>query len=157
MKLNKTGGTNDVLSVGGTLTYGGMLNVTNLSGTLSAGNSFKLFNASVYLGSFSATNLPVLGSSLVWDTSSLTNGRLNVVSKPMPHITSFSLSGTNLVFIGTNGLANGTYVLLTSTNVALALTNWTAIATNTFDGSGHFNLTNGINLGAPQEFYMLSQ
>ena len=50
MKLNKTSGTNDVLSMGGTLTYGGMLNVTNLSGTLAAGDSFKLFNASGYTG-----------------------------------------------------------------------------------------------------------
>jgi hypothetical protein len=157
MKLNKTSGTNDVLSVGGTLTYGGMLHVTNLSGTLAAADSFKLFNASAYAGSFSTTNLPVLGGGLVWDTSPLTNGILNVVSKPTPHIIGFSLSGTNLVFIGTNGFANGTYVLLMSTNVVLALTNWTAIATNTFDSSGHFNLTNGINPDAPQQFYILSQ
>ena len=157
MKLDKTSGTNDVLSVGGTLTYGGMLTVTNLSGTLAAGDSFKLFNASGYTGSFSTTNLPVLGSGLVWDTSSLANGRLNVLSKPTPHIISFSLAGTNLVFIGTNGWANGTYELLMSTNVALAFTNWTATATNTFDSNGHFNLTNGINPDAPQQFYILSQ
>ena len=106
MKLDKTNGTNDVLSVGGTLTYGGMLNVTSLSGTLAAGDSFKLFNASTYAGSFSTTNLPVLGDGLAWDTSPLTNGILNVVSviKPAPYITGFSLSGTNLVFSGTNGL-----------------------------------------------------
>jgi hypothetical protein len=157
MKLNQTSGTNDVLSVSGTLTYGGTLYVTNLSGTLAAGDSFKLFNASGYTGLFSTTNLPVLGGGLVWDTSALANGRLNVVSKPTPHITSFSLSGTNLVFIGTNGWTNGTYELLTSTNVALALTNWTAIATNTFDSNGQFNLTNGINPDAPQQFYILSQ
>ncbi len=157
MKLNKTGGTNDVLSVGGTLTYGGTLNVTNLSGTLAAGDSFKLFNASTYIGSFSTTNLPALGDGLVWDASALTNGRLNVVSKPAPHITSFSLSGTNWVFIGTNGWANGNFELLMSTNMALAFTNWTAIATNAFDSNGHFNLTNGINPDAPQQFYILSQ
>ncbi len=157
MKLNQTSGTNDVLSVGGTLTYGGTLTVTNLSGTLAAGDSFKLFNAAIYAGSFSTTNLPVLGNGLVWDTSPLTNGILNVVSKPAPYITGFSLSGTNLVFGGTNGWANGTYELLTSTNVALALTNWTAIATNTFDSNGQFNLTNGINPGAPQQFYLLLQ
>jgi hypothetical protein len=157
MKLDQTSGTNDVLSVGGTLTYGGTLNVTNLSGTLAAGNSFKLFNASTYAGSFNTTNLPVLGSGLVWNTSALANGILNVVSKPAPHITGFSLSGTNFVFSGTNGWANGTYELLTSTNLALALTNWTAIATNAFDSNGQFNLTNGINPDAPQQFFLLSQ
>ena len=157
MKLDKINGTNDVLSVGGTLNYGGILNVTSLSGTLAAGDSFKLFNASAYAGSFSTTNLPGLSNGLVWDTSALTNGILNVVSKPAPYITGFSLSGTNLVFSGTNGWANGNYELLTSTNVALALTNWTAIATNTFDSNGQFNLTNGINPDAPQQFYILSQ
>ncbi|MGO8836315.1 MAG: beta strand repeat-containing protein [Limisphaerales bacterium] len=159
MKLNRTGGTNDVLSVGGTLTYGGMLTVVNLSGTLAAGDSFKLFDASGYTGSFNTTNLPVLGDGLVWDTSPLTNGILNVVAviKPAPYITGFSLSGTNVVFSGTNGLADGTYVLLTSTNVALAFTNWTVIATNTFDHNGQFNLTNGINPDEPQQFYILSQ
>jgi autotransporter-associated beta strand protein len=157
MKLNQTSGTNDVLSVGGALTYGGTLTVTNLSGTLAAGDSFKLFNASTYAGYFNTTNLPVLGNSLVWDTSALTNGRLNVVSKPAPHITGFSLSETNLVFSGTNGWANGTYVLLMSTNMALAYMNWTAIATNTFDSNGHFNLTNGINPDESQQFYILSQ
>ena len=50
MKINKTSGTNDVLSVGGTLTLGGTLNVVNLSGTLAAGDSFKLFNASIING-----------------------------------------------------------------------------------------------------------
>lgn len=157
MKLDKINGTNDVLSVGGTLNYGGMLNVTSLSGTLAAGDSFKLFNASAYAGSFSTTNLPGLSNGLVWDTSALTNGILNVVSKPAPYITGFSLVGTNLVFSGTNGWANGNYELLTSTNVALALTNWTAIATNTFDSNGQFNLTNGINPDAPQQFYILLQ
>jgi hypothetical protein len=39
----------------------------------------------------------------------------------------------------------------------LALTNWTAIATNTFDNNGQFNLTNGINPDEPQQFYILSQ
>ena len=157
MTIDKTSGTNDVLSVGGTLTYGGTLNVTSLSGTLAAGDSFKLFNASAYAGSFSTTNLPELGGGLVWDTSPLTNGILNVLSKQTPYFTGFSLSGTNLAFSGTNGCANGTYMLLTSTNVLLPLTNWTSVATNTFDGSGQFNLTNGINPDAPQQFYILSQ
>jgi len=157
MKLNRTSGTNDVLSVGGSLTYGGMLNVTNLSGTLTAGDSFKLFNASGYAGTFITTNLPALGAGLAWDTSALASGRLNVVLKPAPHITNVSLSGTNLLFSGTNGWANGTYELLMSTNLALAFTNWMPIATNAFDSNGHFNLTNGINPDEPREFYILSQ
>ena len=157
MKLDQASGTNDVLSAGGALTYGGTLNVTNLSGTLAAGDSFKLFNASSYMGSFNTINLPALGDGLAWDISALANGRLNVVLKPAPHITSFSLSGTNLVFGGTNGWPNGTYELLMSTNMVLSLTNWTAIATNTFDSNGNFSLTNGINPDEPRQFYLLLQ
>ena len=55
MKLNPSGATNDALTVGSRLTYGGTLNVTIPTGTLVAGNSFQLFNAQSYAGSFSVT------------------------------------------------------------------------------------------------------
>jgi hypothetical protein len=159
MKISKTDGTNDVLSVGGTLTYGGMLYVMNLSGTLAPGDSFKLFNASTYHGSFITTSLPALSTGMLWDTTTLTNGILRIVSRgvSVPRITSFSLSGTNLIFSGTNGAASASYKLLTSTNVALALSNWIPVVTNSFDGNGHFNFTNAITPNTPQQFYLLSQ
>ena len=81
MKLNKTGATNDVLSVGGTLTYGGTLSLTNLSGTLAPSNTFKLFTAGTFAGTFAhivpATPAPGLG----WNTSTLaTDGTLRLVA-----------------------------------------------------------------------------
>jgi hypothetical protein len=161
MKLNETGGTNDVLSVGGTLTFGGTLIVTNLSGTLVAGDSFQLLNTSNCLGSFNTTNLPALNAGLAWTNSLGINGSLSVVSSSAPvsslAITSFSLSGTNLVVGGTNQ-GTGTYYVMGSTNVALPLASWTAIATNVLSGSGNFTLTatNVINPNAAREFYILS-
>ncbi len=159
-KLNKTGGTNDALSVGGTLTFGGILNVTNLSGTLAAGDSFKLFNAASYQGSFSITNLPPLNAGLSWTNTLKTDGKLSVTGSSTSvsylAINSISLSGTNLVIGGTNQGA-GTYYVLASTNAALPKTNWTAIATNVLGGSGNFTLTatNVVNSHAAQMFYIL--
>ena len=56
---------------------------------------------------------------------------------------------------GTGGTTNGTYYVLVSTNVALPLNQWTPVATNLFDGSGHFIFTNAVNPNSPQAFYRL--
>jgi autotransporter-associated beta strand protein len=158
MKLN--GANNDVLSVGDTLTYGGMLTLTNISAIpFAAGNSFTLFSAGGYSGSFAGITPAVPGTGLVWNTNNLiVNGTISVVSTaaPVPRITKIGLSGTTLTIQGTNGTPNGQYVLLQSTNVALAVTNWTPVLTNKFEGNGNLDLsTNIVNPNAPQEFYIL--
>ncbi len=87
MDVNHTTGTSDRVTGVTTLSYGGTLTVTNLAGTLAAGDSFTLFSATSYTGSFSAFNLPVLASGLVWDTSALaTNGTIKVVSGASPSV-----------------------------------------------------------------------
>ena len=157
MKLN--GANNDVLSVGGTLTYGGTLTLTNISAPLAAGNSFTLFSAAGYSGSFAAIAPATPGAGLAWNTNNLTvNGTISVVSTaaPVPHITRIGLTGTTLTIQGTNGTSNGQYVLLQSTNVALPLNQWTPALTNSFDTNGNFNLsTNIVNPSNPREFYIL--
>ena len=157
MKLN--GANNDVLSVGGTLTYGGTLTLTNISAPLAAGNSFTLFSAAGYSGSFTTITPATPGTGLAWNTNNLTvSGTISVVStaQPVPRITKIGLSGMTLTIQGTNGTADGQYVLLQSTNVALPLTQWTPALTNSFDGSGNFNLsTNIVNPSIPHEFYIL--
>jgi autotransporter-associated beta strand protein len=158
MKLDKSGETNDVLSVGGTLTYGGILNVTNLSGTLAAGDTFSLFNAVSNSASFSITNLPPLDAGLAWTNNGSGTWSVVGVSSPISYlaINNFSLSGTDLVFGGTNQ-GTGTYYVLASTNLTLPLTNWTAIATNVLTESGNFTFTatNIVDTNAAQEFYIL--
>ncbi len=80
MEIQKSDGTKDLATVGGTLTCGGTLVVTNLGGTLANGDTFKIFNAAAYAGSFSALNLPPLADGLAWDTTALNiSGTLTVI------------------------------------------------------------------------------
>ena len=88
IELDKSAGTNDLLSVAGLLSYGGSLMVTNLGGTLWAGDSFQIFSATSATGSFSATNLPPLPNGFTWEWSP-SSGTLAIVS-------SVALNPTNL-------------------------------------------------------------
>jgi fibronectin-binding autotransporter adhesin len=99
MKLNKASATNDVLSVAGTLTYGGTLSLTNLSGTLAAGDSYKLFSAGTYGGTFARLSPATPATGLIWNTNTLaTDGTLRIataVNTTRTNIT-FSVSGNQL-------------------------------------------------------------
>jgi autotransporter-associated beta strand protein len=159
MKLNPAGATNDVINVinASTINLGGTLTVTNISGSpFAVGNSFRLFNAATYNGSFTGITPSTPGTGLAWDTNNLTSGVLAVVSGvvPQPGITSISLTGGNLVINGTNGLAGEQYNVLTTTNLAQPLSSWTVLPTNTFS-AGPFSITNAVNPGAPQGFYII--
>jgi hypothetical protein len=156
MKLNKGVGTYDQILGVNTLVYGGTLAVTNLAGTLARGDSFSLFSAAAYQGSFSSISPATPGSGLAWDLTGLTNnGTLKIVagaSNP-PHIGGIGTSGSSVVLSGTGGTAGANYYVVSSTNVALPLINWTRLATNVFDGSGNFNITNLMN--GPREFFRI--
>lgn len=159
LKLNGSG-VNDQVQTGAGITFGGALNLVNVSGTpLANGNSFQIASAASYSGTFTSITPATPGAGLAWDTSQLnTLGFLNVVSaSSQPVIGSTRVSGGNLIFSGTNGVANGSYVVLTSTNVATPLTNWTALMTNTFDGTGAFSVTNAITPNVPDQFYIIKQ
>jgi autotransporter-associated beta strand protein len=153
VKINKTAGTKDLFSGQTGVTYGGTLTVTNLAGTLTTNDTFTLFTPGASASNFAN----IVGSPGPGLKYTFANGILSVAvgSKPVPHITSISLSGTTLTISGTNGAGGGQYVLLGSTNVARPLSQWTPLLTNTFDVSGNF--TNIVNLASPLEFYLLSQ
>jgi autotransporter-associated beta strand protein len=162
--LSKSGSslTNGVVSVAGTLTYGGGLTVTNIgSGVLANGDSFKLFNANAFAASFASTNLPALTSGLIWNTTNLTvNGTIAVISTgggvnttPTNILASVS-GGTNLtlfwpfdhtgwrLLIQTNNLAKG---ISSNTN------DW-----GTVSGSSTTNvITVPVNRTNKSEFYRL--
>ena len=142
------------------VTYGGTLVITNPSNaTLALNDTFTLFSAASYHGGFSAYVLPALDADKRWDVSGLThnNGTIKVVSAvvPQPVINSFSLSSGNLILTGTNGTPGGSYSLLSSTNVAAPLESWTTNTTGVFEGTGAFSNAFPVNLGVPQEFYLL--
>jgi hypothetical protein len=152
IKLN--GSTNDVVQAGGALTYGGTLNLVNISGSpLAAGNRFQAFHATSYSGSFANIVPATPGAGLAWDTSHLNSGILAVVAQPV--IRNATLAGGQLVLSGTNGTANSTYYLLMATNLTTPLTNWMPVATNTFDASGNFIVTNTVNSANSQQFYLI--
>jgi hypothetical protein len=73
---------------------------------------------------------------------------------PVPVINSVMVSGGSLIFSGTNGSHGGSYYVLTSTNVALPLSNWTSIATNTFEPTGTFSVTNAVG-AIPKQFFVI--
>ena len=142
LDINAATPANDLLNVGGTLTYGGTLTVTNLAGTPAAGNSFKLFNAASYAGSFSATNLPALGSGLGW-TWNPASGTLSVVA-------TVNLTPTNLVsVVNGNQLTlswpadhTGWRLLAQTNSVNIGLVN----NTNAWFTVGGSTATNSVNI-----------
>jgi hypothetical protein len=148
------GATNDVVAAGGTITYGGTLDLVNVSGTpLAGGSTFKIFNAATLVSSFSTITLPALGSGLSWNTSQLGSGVISVSGSSGALISSTSLSGTNLVFSGSGGTASAPYYVLSTTNLLTGP--WITIATNSFDASGNFSVTNGLR--NPERFYTIEQ
>jgi autotransporter-associated beta strand protein len=159
IEISKTGSvtTNDSAFGLTSLSCGGTLTVTNLGGTaLAAGDAFKVFSAASFGGTFGATNLPSLGSSLAWSNRLSIDGTLAVVSvvSTMPTNLFWSVSGTNLtlswpsdhtgwrVLIQTNHLANG---ISSNTNDWGAITN--SQQTN--------QIVLPINPSLPGEFYKL--
>ncbi len=110
---------------------------------------------------FTTTNLVPATHSVVVAVSNAFGGATNattltVVSPTRPVITSFQLSGTNLVYGGTNGGAAGSeFYTLGSTNLAFPLMNWTLITTNKFGLGGGFLVTNPWSLSAPEWFFIL--
>jgi autotransporter-associated beta strand protein len=153
---------NDQITGVVTANYGGTLvvsNVTSDATVLTNGQTFQLFNATTGTGNFaSIVGSPGAGLSYVFNPATGVLSVTNVVVKSVPFITHVSISGTTLNISGTNGTPNGPFVLLSSTNVALPVINWTPLLTNTFDGSGNFNLsTNVVVPGVPRDFYLLSQ
>jgi hypothetical protein len=70
-----------------------------------------------------------------------------------PTITSIHISGANLIVNGSGGINGWPYYLLASTNLTLPAAQWTHIATNQFDASGSFTVTNTIDPSVSQTFY----
>jgi hypothetical protein len=72
-----------------------------------------------------------------------------------PVISSVSFRNRNFILSGTNGFAGDTYYVLTSTNLALPSGGWMRGATNMFDQTGSFSITNSVLPGAPPMFCRL--
>jgi uncharacterized repeat protein (TIGR03803 family) len=84
---------------------------------------------------------------------------INVGTSSAPTLAASALSITNLLITGANGIAGATNYILMSTNLALPRSQWISVATNVWSGSGTFilTLTNSLNRGVPNRFYLLAK
>lgn len=98
-RLNKSGTvlTNDSVVGLTNVFYGGTLTVSASGDALAGGDSFTLFSSSARSGSFTATNLPSLGSGKVWQWNP-TNGTLSVIAtvNTTPTNITYTASGNQL-------------------------------------------------------------
>ncbi len=130
----------------------GAFNATLANGYVpTSGTSFSVMTYSNYSGSFSSLGLP---SAVNWQSTYGSTNFTLVAGSPKPQFGTFNLSGTNLIFNGIGGSPGSNYVILTSTNLTLLLANWSALTTNTFDGSGQFRYTNPISPVKPRQFFI---
>ncbi len=148
---------NGMAVVSGTLanTGTGSVAVANLGSALVAGDTFQLFSQAVS----GAATMTVSGggTGVVWNNNLAVDGTISVfsVTPSTPHINQVQISAGNFIFSGTNGPDSGTYYVLSTTNLTLPLSQWTYLSTNSFLGNGQFYVTNPINPGKPQQFYLL--
>lgn len=146
----------DKVVVSGALVLGGTLNVTNLAG-FGAG-TYTLFTYGGALGG----NLPAVGTlPLGYTAGVITNtpGQVNLTVQKIPSnppaFGSVTFTGGKLTLNGSGGTTNGTFYVLASTNLSLPPAQWQFIATNQFDASGGFIITNLPGTNGPQRFYLL--
>ena len=143
-------GQSDTIIVDGNLNLGGTLNVTNLAG-FGPGTYMLITYGGLLNGSLTIGSTPP-GYSYVVDTGTL--GQVNLVVVTPPAFQNIKLDNGDVVMSGT-GPTSRTFYLLESTDLTLPLNLWTPVATNAFDATGHFSITNPLDSGGPKIFYQL--
>lgn len=146
----------DKVIVSGALTLGGTLNVTTLAGF--GTNTYTLI---AYAGALGGS-LPAIGtmpSGYLGSLNTNTAGQVNLVVRAAPpnppRFDTVGFADGNLTLSGSGGTTNGMYYVLTATNLMTPLAQWQNIATNQFDASGNFSITNAIDPSRPRQFYRL--
>jgi fibronectin-binding autotransporter adhesin len=143
----------DQVSVTGDLTLGGTLNVSAAAGFGPGTYPLFTYGGSLSVGTLTIGTVPA-GYTYKIDTAN--QGVVNlIVSLPQLGFGGISASASGVVLSGSGGAANGTYYVLASTNIALPFANWTRVATNQFDASGNFLITNSFGSNRSQYFYRL--
>jgi pectate lyase len=83
-------------------------------------------------------------------------GAFEYGEKPPPALAAPLVLGTSLIFTCSGGPAGGTNYLLAATNIAIPSAQWNRAATNKFDSSGNYSITNAISSTVQQQFYRIS-
>jgi fibronectin-binding autotransporter adhesin len=158
VEINKTAGvlTSDRV-IASTLNCGGVLVVNNIgTDSLAQGDTFDLFDAGSVSGSFASITLPTLPDGLIWNTSRLlVDGTISVgTPSSSAQFSSYSINSSTVSFSGSGGLPGATYYLESCTSLAAPI-QWSAVQTNTFDGSGNFSTSYPRNPATPTQFFRL--
>ena len=80
-----------------------------------------------------------------------------VTNSPTPVSISTHFAGGNLTLSGTGGSAGGTYYIVGTSNLTLPLAQWTVLSTNSFDGSGNFNVSMPVVSTNPNLFLRIKE
>jgi pectate lyase len=83
-------------------------------------------------------------------------GAFEYAQKPPPTVETSQSPGNSLVLSASGGPAGGTNYLLAATNLTIPAVQWTRIATNRFDSSGNYTVTNTIPATVSEGFYRIS-
>lgn len=146
--------TNNQIKATSDITYGGTLIVTNLAtagpvyGSFAAGMSFQLFNAVNYHGAFNNVILPPPRglspphTTLAWNNTLNTDGKISVVAQYLPINLGISLAGSNLVLSGVWGLTGSLFSVIATSNVATPFRTWPVFALGVYNDTGTCTLTN---------------
>jgi len=164
LQLYVTAGVTNIAA--STLVTGGSLNAVHIDSldAISGPGQYPLMKYSGAIGgagfNFMLETLPPEAGMNGYLSNNIANGSVDLiltgaVPPPSPVITTFTLSGTNLIFSGTNGQRNGVYWLRASPDLTLPVSEWAVIGTNVFDDNGEFNITNPIAPTTNQLFYLL--
>ena len=138
--------------VGASAVLAGAFNATLNNGYVPTnGTTFNVLTYGSLTGSFSSLGLP---GAVSWQSNYGSTNFTLVAGSGLPQFGTFNLAGTNLIFNGLGGSPGSNYVMLASTNLALPLANWSALTTNTFDGSGQFHYTNPVSPAKPRQFFI---
>lgn len=146
VELDKANGTNDMFVATAGLSYGGDLIVTNLGGTLAVGDVFKIFDSTLYSGTFNTLTLPsAIPAGAIWNLDNLAVDGTIRVTGPTLNVVN---NGTSLDFSWT-----GTFKLQSQTNsLSVGLSNnW-----SDYPGGGSSPVTVPVDPAAPAVFFRLS-
>jgi len=72
-----------------------------------------------------------------------------------PSFSLVTVAGTNLILSGAGGATTGIYYVLSTSNLTLPQSQWLRLATNHFDATGRFSLTNAMSAPLPPWFFQL--
>lgn len=155
LTINQNASLTQTIKVAGEVRYGGVLTVSPAKNEtfLSGGQTFRLFDATNYVGSFSAVNLPL---GYEWDTSQLsTNGSIRLIGSARSLPPNLAITYSNgTAFIRFESAAAKHYVLESKVGLQRSPVGWGQSALGTGTG-GMISIPVKVLTNPPQRFFRI--